>query len=64
MIVIPWLLPKRILCLKKRTPLLNARKSASFKGRVAFIKVPYKKKGDESISNKLSTPLSSPHVES
>ncbi|KAM3755137.1 hypothetical protein ACB098_02G017600 [Castanea mollissima] len=30
-------------CLKKRMPLLNARKSASTKGSVAFIKVPNKK---------------------
>jgi hypothetical protein len=34
-------------CLKKRMPLLSARKSASSKGRVAFIKVLNKKKSDE-----------------
>ncbi|KAF3953152.1 hypothetical protein CMV_021373 [Castanea mollissima] len=33
-------------CIKKRMPLLNARKSASSKGRVAFIKVPNKKKNE------------------
>ncbi|KAL4642473.1 hypothetical protein ACB092_02G020700, partial [Castanea dentata] len=34
-------------CLKKRMPLLNARKSASTKGSVAFIKVANKKKSEE-----------------
>ncbi|XP_030923585.1 G-type lectin S-receptor-like serine/threonine-protein kinase LECRK4 [Quercus lobata] len=34
-------------CLKKRMPLLNARKSVSTKGRVAFIKVANKKKSEE-----------------
>nr|XP_023926706.1 G-type lectin S-receptor-like serine/threonine-protein kinase LECRK3 [Quercus suber] len=34
-------------CLKKRMPLLNARKRASTKGSVAFIKVPNKKKSED-----------------
>ncbi|KAM3707311.1 hypothetical protein ACJW31_02G015000 [Castanea mollissima] len=36
------------ICIKKRLPLLNARKSASSKGKVAFIKVPNKKKSEPS----------------
>ncbi|KAF3957000.1 hypothetical protein CMV_017940 [Castanea mollissima] len=36
------------ICIKKRMPLLNARKSASSKGKVAFIKVPNKKKSEPS----------------
>jgi len=39
-------------CIKKRMPLLNARKSASSKGRVAFIKVPNKKKSEPSPPRK------------
>ena len=38
--------------IKKRMPLLNARKSASSEGRVAFIKVPNKKKSEPSPPRK------------
>ncbi|KAF3949965.1 hypothetical protein CMV_024225 [Castanea mollissima] len=41
-------------CIKKRMPLLNARKSASSKGRVAFIKVPNKKKKLREATNGFS----------
>ena len=39
-------------CIKKRMPLLNARKSASTKGRVAFIKVANKKSEMPSLATK------------
>ena len=39
-------------CIKKRMPLLNARKSASTKGRVAFIKVANKKSEEPSLATK------------